>query len=267
MGVAGNAGNEEYWRRVLTEGPGTPKRMRHMLARLPRNPRCKICYSPFRGFGGFLTRMMGHGPSRKNPNLCRHCYERQPPGGAEVDIAVLFADVRGSTAMGERLGAGEFAATLNRFYEVSTDVLLRHDAVIDKMVGDEVMALFIPGFCGPDYRKRAAEAADMLIRRLEIVLGEGARPPVGAGVHAGVAYVGNVGGGDIVDFTALGDTVNTAARLQGIAEPGTVVLSEELYRSVADSYPQSEARTAELKGKEAPFPVRVIVPSAESSDA
>lgn len=253
---------EAYWQHLLTRGPGTPRMMRHLQARLPRRPRCKICYSPFRGAGGVMMRMMGHGPSRKNPNLCRHCYERQPPGGAEVDIAVLFADVRGSTLLGERLGPSEFARLLNRFYATATEVLLQHDAVIDKLVGDEVMALFIPGFCGESYRQRAVDAASTLLRRL----GYGGKDepwlPLGAGVNAGIAYVGNVGSADFVDFTALGNTVNTAARLQSEAQPGDIVLSGELYQIVADSYPRAERRTVTLKGKAAPLSVHILRPDS-----
>ena len=81
-----------------------------------------------------------------------------PPGGAELDIAILFADVRGSTQLGERLGPAEYASLLNRFYKAATETLIRHDAIIDKLIGDAVMALFIPGFCGPNYTRRAAEA-------------------------------------------------------------------------------------------------------------
>jgi adenylate cyclase len=77
-----------------------------------------------------------------------------PPGGAELDIAILFADVRGSTQLGERLGPAEYASLLNRFYKAATETLIRHDAIIDKLIGDEVMALFIPGFCGPNYSTR-----------------------------------------------------------------------------------------------------------------
>ena len=84
-------------------------------------------------------------------------------GGAEVDIAVLFADVRGSTALGEQLGPQAFAATLNRFYHAATEALTQHDAIVDKLIGDEVMALFIPGVCGPEYRRHAAEAALALL--------------------------------------------------------------------------------------------------------
>jgi adenylate cyclase len=204
-----------------------------------------------------MTRMLTHGPSRKNPNLCRHCYEQQPPGGAEVEIAVLFADVRGSTMLGERLSPRDFAALLNRFYALATKVLLAHDAVIDKLVGDEVMALFIPGFCGPAYRERAVLAADALLRGVGWCTTAEPWLPIGAGVHAGLAYVGNVGGQGFVDFTALGDTVNTAARLQGQAQPGEVVMSAAVYPAVRARYPQAESRTLHLKGKEEPYPVHI----------
>jgi adenylate cyclase len=72
-----------------------------------------------------------------------------PPGGAELDSAVLFADVRGSTTLGERLEPAEYASLLNRFY-AATESLIRYDTIIDKLIGDEVMALFIPRFCGPN---------------------------------------------------------------------------------------------------------------------
>ncbi|MBV8773178.1 MAG: adenylate/guanylate cyclase domain-containing protein [Deltaproteobacteria bacterium] len=181
-----------------------------------------------------------------------------PPGGAEVEIAVLFSDVRGSTSLGEQLGPAEFAALLNKFYDVATITLLEHEGTIDKMVGDEVMALFIPGFCGPNYRLHAVRAAEALIRA--IGYREGSEPllPVGVSIHAGPAYVGKVGSGGVTDFTALGDTVNTAARLQAIAGAGEVLLSEVLFQAVAEHYPQLEQRVVTLRGKEEPFAIRVL---------
>lgn len=148
---------------------------------------------------------------------------------------------------------------MNRFYHATTQVLLAHDAVIDKMVGDEVMALFVPGYCGANYRQSAAEAAEALVRA--VGYGEpGEEPwlPVGVGVHAGMAFVGNVGGSGVVDFTALGDTVNTAARLQAEAAAGEVVLSETLYPEVAARHPDLEQRTLQLRGREEPLTVRVL---------
>jgi adenylate cyclase len=166
--------------------------------------------------------------------------------------------MRGSTELGERIAPQEYATLLNRFYRVATEVLIRHDAIIDKLIGDEVMALFIPGICGPKYRLRAAEAA-LALRAAVGFDGQG-EPwmPLGAAVNSGLTYVGNVGAEGVVDFTALGDAVNTAARLASSAAAGEVLLSEEVYAELADRYPDSEARTLMLRGKEAPFAVRVI---------
>ncbi len=173
-------------------------------------------------------------------------------------MAVLFADVRGSTSLAEGMRPSEFASLMNRFYQVAAGALMAQEAIIDKMVGDEVMALFIPGYSGAAYRRRAVEGALGLLR----AVGYGSRSTpwlsVGAGAHAGPAFVGNVGSSGVTDFTALGDTVNTAARLQAEARPGEIVLSEALYASVADRYPAAEARTLALRGREERVNVRVL---------
>ena len=181
-----------------------------------------------------------------------------PPGGAEIDIAILFADVRGSTQLGERLGPAEYASLLNRFYKAATETLIRHDAVIDKLIGDEVMALFIPGFCGPNYVQRAAEAGLALFRALGYHNAETPWMPIGAAVNSGKSYVGNVGSEGVVDFTALGDPVNTASRLASSAGAGELLLSEEVFVTVSEKVPSAEIRTLNLRGKESPFSVRVL---------
>jgi adenylate cyclase len=181
-----------------------------------------------------------------------------PPGGAELDIAILFADIRGSTVLGERLGPAEYAEALNRFYAAATETLIRHDAIVDKLIGDEVMALFIPGFCGPNYTRRAAEAAMALLKAVGYGAADAPWMPIGAAVNSGISYVGNVGGEGVVDFTALGDTVNTASRMAASAAAGELLLSEEVFRTVSGEVPEAERRTLNLRGKEAPFPVRVV---------
>jgi adenylate cyclase len=170
-----------------------------------------------------------------------------------VDVAVLFADVRGSTALSERIGAAPFAELLNRFYRSTTEVLIRHDAIVDKLIGDEVMALFLPGFAGPDYRKRAATAAVELVRVLSVEH----KLPVGAAVTAGTAYVGNVGD-QIVDFTALGDPVNTAARLQAQAAAGEVVISSDLHPGLSAQFSDAEHQRTEVRGRGEPIDVEVV---------
>jgi len=161
--------------------------------------------------------------------------------------------------LGEHLGPAQYASVLNRFYGAATESLIRQDAIIDKLIGDEVMALFIPGICGPNFRRRAAQAALLL---LEAVGYGGAKEPwmpIGIAVNAGVTYVGNVGSeGGVVDFTALGDTVNTASRLASSAASGEVLLSEDVYEALAETDPQAERRSLTLRGKETPVPVRVL---------
>jgi adenylate cyclase len=231
--------------------------MHAIFRHLPHEPRCKVCHNPFAGIGGKLVGLAGYRPSPKNPNLCKQCCDGLPPGGAEVEIAVLFADVRGSTQLGGRLGSAEYAALLNRFYTAATRALIRYDAIIDKLIGDEVMALFIPGISGPDYRIRATDAAFDLLR----AVGYGAGEPwlsVGVGLHAGPAYVGNVGAEGMVDFTALGDTVNVAAGLQQIAAPGEVIVTEAMYNDLRARYPSAQKREVMLRGKDEALTIHAL---------
>jgi adenylate cyclase len=161
---------------------------------------------------------------------------------------VLFADVRGSTGLGERVGASEFAKLLNRFYATATDVILRHDGLIDKLIGDEAMALFIPGVAGPDYRRRALAAGRDLLRAVGYGTAAGPWIPLGVGLNAGQAYVGNVGTA-VVDFTALGDTVNVAARLQASAAEGQLVVSADLLEDLEEELPEGERREFDARGR------------------
>jgi adenylate cyclase len=240
---------------VLNEGHWTIRGSHRVFRHLPSPPRCKTCYVPFDGIGGRVARLAGFKRSRKNPSLCSHCCESiTGHGGAEVDIAVLFADVRGSTALGERATPTEFAALLNRFYRVATDTLVRHDAVIDKLIGDEVMAFFVRGISGPAYRRRAVEAGTELLSAVGYGTPEGPWLSMGVAVNAGLAYVGNVGDA-VTDFTALGDTVNVAARMQGEAASGELLIREGLG---PEPEPRLQRRTLNLRGHQEPIEVLVV---------
>jgi adenylate cyclase len=242
------------WQAVLVDGNERLRRAQRLFRHLPSAPRCKMCHNPFAGVGGKVVGLAGFKPSRKNPNLCARCCEKLPPGGLELDVAVMFADVRGSTALGERMGAAPFADLLNRFYRIATDVLVRHDALIDKLLGDEVMALFVPGIAGDSYRRKAAAAATELV---EVLSGELALP-VGAAVNAGRAFMGNIGAGHVVDLTAVGDPVNTAARLQEWAGAGEIVISDDVYVEISDRFLDAEPTTLSIRGREAPMAVHVV---------
>jgi adenylate cyclase len=240
---------------VLNEGHWTITGTHRLFRHLPSPPRCKTCFVPFGGVGGRVARMAGFKPSRKNPSLCSHCCETfSSVGGVEVDIAVLFADVRGSTGLGERSTPTEFAGLLNRFYRVATDVLVRHDAVIDKLIGDEVMAFFVRGMSGPGYRREAVGAGSELLRAVGYGTPEGPWLNMGVAVNAGIAYVGNVGGA-VTDFTALGDTVNVGARMQGEAAAGELLIREGLSLQSEVGLPR---RTLNLRGHDEPIEVVVV---------
>ena len=104
---------EEQWYRMLTEGETIPRRLQHLLRLLPSSPRCKMCNAPFKGLGGLLMRMMGRDQSRYNPRFCEPCERFEHPGGAEVVLTMLFADVRGSTTLAERMSALEFSQLMS----------------------------------------------------------------------------------------------------------------------------------------------------------
>jgi adenylate cyclase len=250
------SGADAQWREILEKGHRPLVVSRRVWRHVPSAPRCKVCGNPFAGIGGRLARLAGYAPSRKNPNLCTRCCDALPPGGAEVDIGVLFADVRGSSAISERTGASEYAALLNRFYAVATDVLLRHDALIDKLIGDEAMALFIPGVAGPHYRRKAVQAAAAVLQGVGYGTAEGPWLDVGVGVNAGKAYVGNVGTA-VVDFTALGDCVNLAAHLQEAARGGEIVVAAGVHDELDSALPGAARRTLRVRGHEAVIDVVV----------
>ncbi|HEY7197719.1 MAG TPA: adenylate/guanylate cyclase domain-containing protein [Gaiellaceae bacterium] len=195
-------------------------------------------------------RAIGFGPSKINRRLCRACIRQleKGPGGAEVEITILFADVRGSTALAERDGAEAFSQLIARFYGVAAAAVDGRDGIVDKFVGDEVVALFVPGFTGGGHAAAAIEAARELLRETGHGNGE---PwiPLGAGVHTGIAYVGTVGEGDALDFTALGDSVNTAARLASGARPGEIVVSSAAAEAAGLDTTELESRTLDLRGR------------------
>jgi adenylate cyclase len=195
-------------------------------------------------------RVFGFGPSQINRRICRHCIEalEKNPGGAEVEISLLFADVRGSTALAESMRAGEFSQLMARFYGTAAKVVDARNGIVDKFVGDQAMALFIPGFAGIDHAADAVASARELLA--ETGHGDGTPwIPVGTGVHTGVAYVGTIGEGDALDFTALGDSVNTAARLAASAGIGEILVSSSAAAAAAVRTDGLESRTLSLRGR------------------
>lgn len=257
---------ESYWKAVLSGAHPGLRRGRRFYAALPKDPRCKLCNAPFAGPGSWIGGLTGKRPSSRNPNFCGDCLAKTPVGGAEIKISMLFADIRGSTSLAERVGPSDFASLLNRFYAASTRVLVRRGALIDRFVGDEVIGLFVPGYAGRDHAMLAINAARELLEATGHGEDEPPWVPVGAGVHVGLVFVGVVGSeDDVTDITALGDPMNVAARLASAAAAGEVLVSEEACSAAGVDFSELESRKLNLKGRREPLTVRVLTPGARIS--
>jgi adenylate cyclase len=242
--------DEAFWRDFLEGGHSKEHAARAVFKLIPSSPRCRLCAAPFAGPGGPLMRLIGKRPSDKNPSWCSSCFDFMSThhGGAEIECTLLFADVRGSTALGEAMKPGEFRELMDRFYDTAANVVFDNDGIVDKFVGDELVSMFFPLLSGERHAARAVDAALALIRAT------GSWLPVGAGVHTGPAWVGAVGDGVHTELTALGDTVNTAARLAGAAGAGEVLVTREA-AAAAKLDGGLEHAALELKGKEQPTEV------------
>jgi adenylate cyclase len=269
---------EDEWRALL-EGTHPHLQERSPLRFIPSSPRCRLCEAPFGAPGRLILGRYGYGPWPKNPNICGRCFQsiegqakRCPPGGgkdgeihgAEVEVSFLFADVRGSSRLAREMPTLAFTQLMSRFYKTSTDVLITHDAIIEKFVGDEVVWLFVPVLAGADHAERAVAAATELLRATGHGAPDGPWIPLGAGVHTGVAFVGMVGPQGSSDFTALGDSVNIAAHLAGVAASGELLVTDAAARAAGLALDEREHRHVSLKGH--PLDVFVL-PTAMSATA
>lgn len=199
-------------------------------------------------------RAIGRAQWRRNPHFCEKCESvlAEQRGGAEIEIAMLYADVRGSTQIAARLGPTEFAGLMQRFFQTAMNVFTWTDAIVDKMVGDEMIAIYVPCLTGPDYRKRAVAAGLKLLRATGHVDPQGPWLSIGVGVHSGETFMGSIGveGGNY-QFAALGDSMNFGARLVATANAGELVMSEAVWGDVSAEIP-AEPRSVQLKGYAGP---------------
>ena len=243
----------EDWKAVMRlHQQGVGHAVDRLFLALPGSPRCGACGAPFAGPGRLIAGLLGYRPSRKNPTLCATCVELSPPGGITMLAGILFADIRGFTATFDGGNPEQASTVLRRFYRCAEDVLFP-DAVIDKLIGDEVMALYLPEF-KPNLAGHVSAVMLDHARGLLRAVGYGSGGPpfveLGIGLDLAEAFVGNIGQRALFDFTAVGDVVNTAARLQAQAAGGEIVISER----VANGLPAPVGTRVQLtlKGKREP---------------
>lgn len=237
--------------------------MQRIFKVLPADPRCKVCKAPFRGVGSVAVRLFGFsaGHSSFNRNLCDRCEKivKKYQVGIELQLTMLFADVRDSTALAEEIGPSAFHRLINRYYQTSIEVFSKSDALVNRLIGDALIALYVPGIAGPEHARIAVEAARALLEATGHNDPDGPWIHVGIGVHTGTAYVGAVGsGGDISDITVLGDAANIAARLSSQASAGELLVSEEARQAAKLNLEDYELRTLKLKGRQEPVAVYVL---------
>ncbi len=228
---------------------------------LPSELHCYECGIPMTGFWGTIFRFMGSAPSTFSPKLCSACENsaRQYEVGAEVELSMIFADVRDSTPLAESLGPSGFKDIIGRFYKETSKALIERNAMVNRLMGDQVIALFVPRFVGKNHARTALDAAQDLLQVTGH--GRGNKPwvSVGVGLHTGTAYVGAVGAAEgVTEIAVLGSAANLCARLSSKAAAGEILISEESVKSGSLDVSGLETRSFELKGISQRMSVRVM---------
>lgn len=155
--------------------------------------------------------------------------------GGRREVTVLFADIRGFTAFAEQTPPEQVVHVLNQYLSAMAEAVLLHGGMVDKFLGDGIMALFgapLPGDAHADAAVRAA--LELLRRAKEVAPADTQRLSIGIGIHTGEAVVGSIGSPKRLEYTAVGDTVNVASRLQELAQPGVIVLSKCAVEALSD---------------------------------
>jgi len=179
-------------------------------------------------------------------------------GGVRQEISVLFVDIRGFSELTQRLAPEPLVELLNRYLSFAGEAVLREEGTLDKFTGDGLMALFNVPLSQPDHPLRAARAAlglqETATRHVESALDD-FKLQFGVGIDVGEALVGNIGMLRLMDYTAVGDCVNLAKRLQDMAGPGQILLSRRAYLRLGDAATTRALDPVRLKGRRAPEPI------------
>jgi class 3 adenylate cyclase len=203
----------------------------------------------------------------------------EPQSGIEREVTVLFVDIRSFTHLAEGLQAPRVVSLLNEIFQLVTDRILDYGGTVDKFIGDSVMAYFGAPIPNPNHAVQAVSAAieirKAVIERNQRIKEEGTPErlavELGIGIHLGPVVVGNIGSDHRTDFTAIGDPVNVAHRLEKLARRGEILVSEAVQRRVRSVVPMRFEGERQLSGREEPVHVYSIhgdakaVPPSESS--
>lgn len=215
---------------------------------------CLVCGLPLAGALAWALSFAGVKRSSRNPNCCTRCNVHIEEGRL-VELTMVFADLSSFTELTAKLGAESTYGVVDSYLRAAAGVLTAHGAFIDKFIGDSVMAFFNVPVKREDHAAAAVDAARELQRRLPELSKElGLDLRASIGIATGFARVGRLGSDDVKDYTAIGDVVNQAARLQAQARAGEILVAENVYARVAERYPGVPRETLVLKGFREPSP-------------
>lgn len=193
----------------------------------------------------------GKSPSSRNPNYCSACdgFLDAFPGGAEIDMSILYVDIRNSVKASEGAAPADVSKRVNGFLSEATSIIVEHDGFIMAFYGDCVVAVWPPGFSGPNHAKKAIAAA----KALGAAFGPENEVMAGTGVHTGPTYIGTVDAakGTFRDISIFGLAVNVTARLASTAKAGQALASEDVAR--AASIPIKNQEAIKMKGVSKPI--------------
>ena len=197
------------------------------------------------------------------------------PGGSLATVTILFSDIRDFTTLSEKLSAEQVVELLNVYFSKVCDIILAHGGMIDKFIGDAVMAVFGAPLADPKHARQAVASAlgmiaashdfEAWMRNRFPKLGDW-RFRIGVGLHSGPAVVGNIGSRQRLDFTVIGDTVNTASRLEGVTKVMgcPVVASRTTVDMAGPGVATGREELSHVKGKSEPVPALEILGLADT---
>ncbi|MEO6674258.1 MAG: adenylate/guanylate cyclase domain-containing protein [Ginsengibacter sp.] len=219
-----------------------------------------------RGPFSILFKPFGIRKSQMHPNLCTICESMFTKVKKQKQIlisaSILFADIRGYTDLSQRVEAIKLNQLLHVFYDQCSDAVWENEGIINKFIGDAVLAIFNFPLVRQSHAHNAVNAAIQLQRncqslKKQVGLGEEHSIGIGIGIHSGECSMGEVGT-SYKDFTAIGPVVNLASRLQGAAASGEILVTEAVFKQLGDQFSNSQRKTVTLKGLRDPINCYVL---------
>jgi len=174
-------------------------------------------------------------------------------GGERQEVTILFSDIRGFTTISEKNQPEKVVKMLNDYFNTATKIIQKNEGAVDKFIGDAIMALFNAPVKNTSHADNALKTAIQMQKEFKKQ-----NINAGIGINTGDAIIGNIGSSKVMDYTAIGDAVNTASRIQALAKTGEIIITDSTYNKLKLNKPKTTTRLVTVKGKEKPIKIHVI---------